>query len=114
MYKSTVASLGVVGTASAQESVLNLFLLGFMSQSIVGSVKHSLAGACSRSGAADIAGSTTTISDILTNFMDGGAVLDGRHNRNKIGVYTGIGIEIVDGQDYKDFVVLESNGSYRG
>jgi len=64
--------------------------------------------------------------------MDGGAVLDGRQyvtlswsspnklccnnnsNRNKIGVYTGIGIEIVDGQDYKDFVVLESNGSYRG
>lgn len=29
-------------------------------------------------------------------------------------MYTGIGIEIVDGQDYKDFVVLESNGSYRG
>jgi hypothetical protein len=35
-------------------------------------------------------------------------------NRNKIGVYTGIGIEIVDGQDYKDFVVLESNRSCRG
>jgi hypothetical protein len=45
MYKSIVAALGVVGTASAQESVLNLFLLGFTSQSIVGSVITSVSSA---------------------------------------------------------------------
>jgi hypothetical protein len=36
-----------------------------------------LNGACSGSGTADIAGSTTTISEILTSFTDGGAALGG-------------------------------------
>jgi hypothetical protein len=36
-----------------------------------------LTGACSGSGTADITGSTTTISDILTSFTDGGAALGG-------------------------------------
>ncbi|KAH8774842.1 hypothetical protein BGZ57DRAFT_854834 [Hyaloscypha finlandica] len=85
MYKSTVAALGVVGTASAQEPVLNF---GFTSQSIVGSVITSVSSAsrchcaCSGSGTADIAGSTTTISEILTNFTDGGAVLDATETRS--------------------------------
>lgn len=42
MHKSTLAALAVVGMASAQESVLNLFLLGFTSQSIVGSIVTSV------------------------------------------------------------------------
>jgi hypothetical protein len=45
MRKSTVAALGVVGRASVQESVLNLFLLGFTSQSIVGSIITSVSSA---------------------------------------------------------------------
>jgi hypothetical protein len=51
MYKSIVAALGVVGKASAQGSVLNLFLLGFTSQSIVGSIIISVSSAekCSTS-----------------------------------------------------------------
>lgn len=51
MYKSIVAALGVVGKASAQGSVLNLFLLGFTSQRIVGSIIISVSSAekCSTS-----------------------------------------------------------------
>jgi hypothetical protein len=36
--KYALAALAHVGMVSAQESVLNLFLLGFTSQSIVGSI----------------------------------------------------------------------------
>ncbi|KAE9363511.1 hypothetical protein N431DRAFT_564157 [Stipitochalara longipes BDJ] len=38
MYKPTLAVLAVMGVVFAQESVVHLFLLGFTSQSIVGSI----------------------------------------------------------------------------
>jgi hypothetical protein len=38
MYKSTLAALAVVALASAQDTTTNLFLVGFTSQSIVGSI----------------------------------------------------------------------------
>jgi len=42
MHKSSLAALAILGIASAQDSVLNLFLVGFTSQSIVGSIVTSV------------------------------------------------------------------------
>jgi hypothetical protein len=42
MHKSTLAVLAVMGVVFAKQSVISLFLLGFTSQSIVGSVIKSV------------------------------------------------------------------------
>jgi hypothetical protein len=45
MYKPTLAALAVAALASAQETTTNLFLVGFTSQSIVGSIITSVSSA---------------------------------------------------------------------